>query len=245
MIERASIRVGMLPTPTVALTDERGEYRAGSLAEGRVRVSVFAAARDVIMMPNGAGVLTTGGSLGDRIYYPGGLKAREGEPIALQRGEEARGIDFVVPARAPRVPRVGAPARDRGAIGGRVVGADGRAIAGAQVSLMPTGNTEVTAHFAIADAAGAYQFVLPQGTGGTFRIAAGRDGYLPAAFGQRAPGDPGYEVSATACEIKSDVDITLPRPSTISGTLFDENSHPVHSATIRTMLARTIRRRRQ
>ena len=245
MIERASIRVGMLPTPTVALTDERGEYRAGSLGEGRVRVSVFAAARDVAMLPNSGGLVMNGGSLGDRIYYPGGLKAREGEPIALQRGEEARGIDFVVPARAPRVPRVGAPPRDRGAIGGRVVAADGRAIAGAQVSLMPTGNTEVTAHFAIADAAGAYQFVLPQGAGGTFRIAARRDGYLPAAFGQRAPADPGDEVSAAAGEIKSDVDITLPRPSTISGTLFDENGDPVEGATIRAMLTRTIGGRRE
>ena len=245
MIERVAIRAGTLPTPTVALTDENGEYRAGSLPEGRVRVSVFAAARDLVMLPNGGGVMTTGGSMGDRIYYPGGLKANEGEPIVLQRGEEKRGIDFVVPARAPRVPSVPAPPRDRGAIGGRIVAADGRAILGAQVALMPTGTTEATSRFTITDAIGAYLFVMPRDVGGTFRIAAQRTGYLPAAFGQRAPADPGDEIAVAIGETRTDVDVTLPRPGAVSGTLFDENGDPVEGATIRAIAVRSANGRRR
>jgi protocatechuate 3,4-dioxygenase beta subunit len=238
MIERASIPIGTLPSPTVALTDEKGDYRAGSLPEGRVRVSVFAAARDLVMLPNGGGVMTNGGSLGDRIYYPGALKANDGEPIMLQRGEEKRGIDFVVPARAPRVPRVGAPPRDRGAIGGRVVAANGRTLSGAQVALLPTGATEATARFAITDAAGAYLFVMPQDVAGTFRISARREGYLPAAYGQRAPGDPGDEVEVGLGEVRSSIDIALERPAAVSGTLYDENGDPVEGATIRAIAVR-------
>jgi len=232
MIERVSFRAGTLPRPAVALTDDRGEYRAGSLAEGRVRVSVFVAARDVIMLANGDAVMNGGGA-DDRIYYPGGLKANEGEPIDLQRGEEKRGIDFVVPARAPRVPPVGPPPRDRGAIGGHIVAPDGRAVSGAQVALMPTGPTDVTARFAITDAMGAYRFVLPEGSGGTFRIGAYRRGYLRAGFGQRSPTDPGDEIAVGIGEIRDDIDITLPRPTTISGTLFDENGDPIEGAMVR------------
>src|SRR5437870_3818274 len=60
MIERTSIRLGTLPTPTIAMTDENGEYRAGSLAEGRVRVSVFDAARETVMLPNSGGLIMNG-----------------------------------------------------------------------------------------------------------------------------------------------------------------------------------------
>jgi len=245
MIERASIRAGALPAPVVALTDERGEYRAGSLAEGRVRVSVFASARDMIMLPNGGGVMTTGGSLGDRIYYPGGLKANEGEPIDLQRGEEKRAIDFVVPARAPRVPPVGPPPRDRGAIGGHIVAPDRRGVAGAQVALTPTGRTDAVARYAITDSTGAYRFVLPQDTGGTFRIGAYRRGYLRGGFGQRSPADPGDEIAVGIGEIRDDIDVTLPRPATISGTLFDENGDPVEGAIIRVIGVQSADARRR
>ena len=232
LIERVAIRAGTLPTPAVALTDERGEYRAGSLPEGRVRVSVFVAAREVVMMPNGDAVMNGGGAE-DRIYYPGGLKADEGEPIDMQRGEEKRGIDFVVPAHAPRVPPLGPPPRDRAAIGGHIVAADGRAVSGAQVVLIPTGRTDVVARYAITDATGAYRFVLPQETGGTFRIGALRRGYLRMAFGQRSPTDPGDEIAVGIGEVRDDIDIMLPRPATISGTLFDENGDPIEGATIR------------
>src|SRR5256885_5884090 len=228
------------PAPArVGITDDHGEYRVGGLSEGRVLVSVFSAPRDVVMLPNGAGVMMNApGGLGGRIYYLGATKPSQAEPIALEPGDEKRGIDFTVAAKRVVGPRV-TPVRERTVISGRVVADDGRAIVGAQVALAPIVTTTLTARFAITDAEGAYQFAFTPDVGGTFRVSAQRNGYLPAAFGQRSPSDRGDDVVVAPGEVKSNVDLVLRRPGAIAGTLFDENGDPGAGAVIRAFTVET------
>jgi hypothetical protein len=239
MVERADPPAGAVPPTRVGLTDDLGQYRIGSLAEGRVLVSVYSSPRDIVMMPNGSIMSSGPGNLGDRIYYPGGASANQGEPIALQSGDEKRGVDFTVITRHVVGPRV-EPARDRTTIGGHVLTSEGRAIPGAQVALVPALPSDTTARFAITDRDGAYQFTLPPDTGATVRISVQRNGYLPAAYGQRGPADGGDEVAVAPRESKTNLDVTLFRPAAIGGTLFDENGDPIEGAIVGAFTLQTV-----
>ncbi|HMF99143.1 MAG TPA: carboxypeptidase-like regulatory domain-containing protein [Vicinamibacterales bacterium] len=241
MVERADRSGGAPPPPTrVGLTDDLGQYRIGSLAEGRVMVSVYASPRDIVMMRNGTISFSGPGNVGDRIYYPGGAKASQGEPIALQPGDDKRGVDFTVAARRELGPRVEPATQDRPVIAGRVLTSEGRPIPGAQVAMVPVTAGGTTARFAITDRDGAYQFVLPQDAIATVRISARRNGYVPAAYGQRGPTDPGDEVAVAPHESRTSLDVVLLRPAAISGTLFDENGDPIEGAIVAAFAAPTI-----
>ena len=54
MIERVVGRTQATPAPIVGLTDEAGHYRIGGLSAGSVLVSVFAAARSLVLLPAAA-----------------------------------------------------------------------------------------------------------------------------------------------------------------------------------------------
>jgi protocatechuate 3,4-dioxygenase beta subunit len=231
MVERAEPPAGAVPSTRVGLTDDLGQYRIGSLTEGRVLVSVYSSPRDIVMMPNGSVVMNGPGNLSGRIYYPGGVRADQGEPIALQAGDEKRGVDFTVAVRQVVGPRVEA-ATDQTVIGGHVVNAEGRVIPGAQVALVPARTGEATARFAITDRDGAYQFTLSPDAGATVRISVLRIGYLPAAYGQRGPTDSGDEVAVAPRESRTNLDVTLLRPAAIGGRLFDENGDPIEGAIV-------------
>src|SRR6185436_16823122 len=113
MAERVEDGAHSVRTPTVGMTDDTGRYRIGSLGEGRVLVSTFVAARTTVMLPDGAGLLTSGpGDTQRRFYYPGGVKSDAGEPLVLQPGDEKLAVDFVVPANIPNGPRVRPAPRD-------------------------------------------------------------------------------------------------------------------------------------
>src|SRR3954471_1113115 len=242
MVERAGPTESTPAPPRVGLTDERGQYRVGSLSEGRVLVSVFSSPRDVVMLPNGAGMMTTGpGGLGDRVYYPGSGRS---EPLTLAPGDEKRAVDFTVAARRMAPPRPEAP-RDRTTIAGRVVGVDGRPIAGAQVVLAPLDGVRTTTQVGISDADGVYRLILPLGLGGVFRIVAHRDTYLPAAYGQRGPTDAGDDVAVSPGASIANLDITLLRPAIIAGTVFDENGDPIEGAVVRAFTMQTVGGRRR
>jgi len=243
MVERVGPTESAAAPARVGLTDDRGEYRIGSLAEGRVRVSIFSKADSSVMLPNG-GVITTGpGSVGDRIYYPGGAKASQGEPIALQPGDETRGIDFVVAARRQMPPR-SVPDGDgqarRTIVGGRVLTAQGRPIAGAQVSLFAVDASDLVSQFTVSDRDGAYRFDVRLDAPATVRVAAQRAGYLTAAYGQRSQDDRGDDVAITPRDTKSGLDIALLRPSAITGTLVDEYGDPVEGTLVRAFAVRSV-----
>jgi hypothetical protein len=234
MVERADDGGAM--SRTVAQTDEAGRYRIGGLAEGRVLVSTFVTARTVVSLPDGIGSLSSGpGSSQQRFYYPGGLKADKGEPLALAPGDEKLAVDFVVPANVPAGRRVTPAEKGMTVVNGRILSIDGRPLRGAQVALRPVGDTRVVGRLAVSDADGAYQFVLPPDAGGTFWITAARTGYLLAARGQRAPTDPPDDVVVAAGEVRTNVDVTLSPPAVVSGRIFDENGDPVEAASVRAM----------
>ena len=241
MIERVVARSRATPVPIVGLTDEAGRYRIGSLGAGPVLVSVFAAARSIVMLPGG-GVMSGGGDLGQRIYYPGGVKAERGEPVSLQAGHEQLGIDFVTPANALVGPRVAPAPRDATVVSGRIVSVEGRPLPGAQVTLEPSGSTEATRRQTVSDADGAYQFVLPRGGSGTFRVVANRlgQGYLPAWYGQRDQRDVPEEITVSAGDIKANLNITLALSAVIAGRISDENGEPVEGAWVRTSIIRFV-----
>ncbi|HXI30352.1 MAG TPA: carboxypeptidase-like regulatory domain-containing protein, partial [Vicinamibacterales bacterium] len=238
MIERADAPVGTVPPTRVAITDDLGQYRIGSLTGGRVLVSVFSSPRDIVMMPNGSLMTNGPGNLGSRIYYPGMPSRSQGAPLALEPGDDKRGVDFTVAVKRVVGPHV-EPARDRQVLAGRVTASGGRPIAGAQVALVPT-TAALTTRSAITDGDGAYQFILPPETTATVRIAALRAGYLRALYGQRGPTDGGDEIAVAPRESRTDLDVTLQRPSAIGGTLLDENGDPIEGAIVDAFTFRTV-----
>jgi hypothetical protein len=223
-------------TRSVGMTDDTGRYRVAGLAEGRVRVSVFATARTIVMLPGGAGSISTGpGNPQRRVYYPGGSMSDAGEPLTLTPGEEKLAIDFVVPANVPVGRRVSPPPRDATVIAGRVLSVDGRPISGADVMTFgaPTGGPPRPLQ-TVTDADGAYQITFPGDVGGTFHLTVRRAGYLSVGYGLGSPADwpepvvvgPGQTVNR---------DIALPRPGAVSGRLFDENGDRVEGAAVRVL----------
>ena len=227
--------------PSVGITDDLGRYRVGDLGEGHVVVSVFAAARNIIVLPNGAGTLSTGpingtvaANMRRRIYYPGGAKADEGEVLTLRSGEEKAGVDFVVPASLPAGELIMPARRGQTALSGHVVDADGRPVRGAQVTLVPLDPRSGLRGHMTAESVGAYQFQFPDDTiGGTYRVLAGRIGYLTASYGERSASDSFREVAVTPGQITTNVDIILGRPGVVSGRIYDEYDDPVEGAAVR------------
>jgi hypothetical protein len=244
-IERVPGRSGATPAPIIGLTDEMGRYRIGSLAAGQVLVSVFAAAQSIIATPSGGYLIGSGASLGDRIYYPGGLKAEHGEPMSLQPGNEKLGIDFIVPATVPAGARVAPPSRGSTVASGRIVAVDGRPLSGARVLLIAVDAPQAQPRTTISDVDGTYQFVLPHDSGGKFRVFARRPGYLQGLYGQRAGADLGEDVTVAPGAVTSNLDVTLLRPAVVTGRIFDENGDPVEGALVRPLTVRTVDGRRR
>jgi hypothetical protein len=238
MIERVVGRNPAMPAPIVGLTDEAGRYRIGSLDAGSVLVSVFAAARSIVMLPGG-NLLTDGGDLRQRLYYPGGAWAARGEPVSLQVGDEKLGIDFVTPATVP-IGRLVVPVRDATVVSGRIVSVEGRPLPGADVTLEASGSTGAPPRRTVSDAGGAYQFVLPRDASGTFRVAATRAGYLTAWYGQREDRDVPEDITVGAGDVKANLDVALARTAVITGRIFDENGDPVEGACVRTSIIRFV-----
>ena len=236
MVERAGDNSAGEERRSVALTDDTGRYRIGGLAEGRVLVSVFATARTIIMMPGGAGTISSGpGDSQRRIYYPGGSTSDAGEPLALTPGEEKLAIDFVVPANVAVGRRVGAPPGDTTVIAGRILSVDGRPIGGADVMTFATATVgSPRTRQTVTDADGAYQLTFPGDVGGTFRLAVRRPGFLPVGYGQGPPADwPEPVVVAPGQTVNCD--LAMHRPGVVSGRLFDENGDPVEGAAVRVL----------
>ena len=204
-----------------------------------MRVSVFAAARSTIMEPGGR-VLTEGGDPGQRVYYPGGLKAERGEPVVLHAGDERLDVDFVTSARIPIGTRVAEPPRDATAVSGRIVSSSGRPLSGARVALAPTGSTDAPQRQTVSDEAGAYQFVLPAKASGTFRIVATRVGYVSGWYGQHDERDVPEEIAVVAGDQIMDRNVTLAPTSTIIGRIFDERGDAIEGAAIRASTIRFI-----
>jgi hypothetical protein len=140
---------------------------------------------------------------------------------------------------------VAPPTRDSTGASGRILAADGRPISGAQVLMIAVDPPQAAPRSTISDVDGAYHFLLPNESGGTFLIAARRSGYVQGLYGQRASADPGEEVTVSSGAVTASLDITLMRPAVITGRVFDENGDPVEGATVRALIVRNVAGRRR
>jgi hypothetical protein len=70
---------------------------------------------------------------------------------------------------------------------------------------------------------------------GRFTLRVERNGYLPLAYGQRRPGEPGKPIELEARESAENIDFALPRMGILSGRLVDELGEPMSDVGIWTM----------
>jgi len=240
-------------------TDDLGEYRAGGLATGQVMVSIFAAPSVIRGRLSGDGSITISvsgrGNSQERVYFPGVPSVAQAATFSLQPGDEKAGVNFTVNAESlgPGIPGVQVPAvsdrepadKTSAVISGQVLRPGGRPLAGAMVRLIPSATTMAPPKMAIADAEGAYRFVLPGGAAGTYRVAANGQGYLGTEFGQRRAPDQGEEITVASGDTRNRVVMTLARPGAIAGRVFDENGDPVEGVALRASQVRYLDGRRR
>ena len=115
-------------------------------------------------------------------------------------------------------------------IRGRLVRADGRPLARAQIRLEPV-DAQGPPRRADTDDEGRYEFTnLPSGR---YTVTAVKTGYVTIEYGQRRSMDHGEPVVLGDGETREHVDITLPRTSAIVGRIVDEYGEPIEGATVR------------
>src|SRR5262245_49075461 len=216
----------VLATP---MTDDLGEYRAADLPAGAAVVAIFARPGSFRMTIGPGGTTMFGGVGGDseqRVYFPGVSGAATAAVFSLQPGDEHTGVSFTVSAAAVG-PGIQAPAYSPRApddtttavIEGRVSRPGGHPLTGAVVRLLPGMSTLAPPKLAVTDVQGRYQFVLPNGAAGTYRVAvaAFNQAYLPTEYGQRRPFDQGEEITVAAGQQRERLDITMARRGVIPG----------------------------
>jgi protocatechuate 3,4-dioxygenase beta subunit len=112
-------------------------------------------------------------------------------------------------------------------IRGRVTGASGEPLACARVSIM---NSDVLMPAVFTDPQGRYSIEgLPAGP---VILEARKLGYISLQYGQRRPSDAETTITLQQQELRSGVDIVLPRGSMVSGTVVDEHGEPVEGISI-------------
>lgn len=122
-----------------------------------------------------------------------------------------------------------APVPGKGRISGRIVAADTtRPLRRARVVLAggdQPGRTVLT------DDDGRFSFVeLPAGV---YRLNVSRAGFITVAYGQRRPLQPGTPIQLADAQELTNVDVSLPRGSVLTGHVYDETGEPLPGATVR------------
>lgn len=233
-------------------TDDRGEYRIGSLPEGAylVSASVGRTMPQLTQAPD-AGVTGPVTVLGTAPPVPvfrsgdagAGFYADQTSPhpahaVALSAGEEATAINLVtaphsisdamfVDAGTPERTRPDGSAATGGVLVGSVTGSDGTRFDGALVTAMslPDG-TRYTAR----TTSGGYRISgLPAGR---YRLTGAKAGFATRAHGQQAAFQRGEVIPLGPGEVRPVADVILPRTSAISGTLRDEYGDIVEGARV-------------
>jgi hypothetical protein len=205
--------------PRTVRTDDLGEYRIGTLAEGTYVVSL-----------NQLGAAAPGGP-------PSGT-ALDALPhtVVVRRGEEVGGTDFAVAARSTcRAPAAfglfGEPSVFT-SISGRVTTVDGTplpcvevvAFRGAPVSSASTDN--------------AGRYTLPRLRAGAYRLEYTLGGYMTRQWGQANAGEPGRPVVVRDRENLSRIDIVLVHGGALTGMVSDEFGEPVENIMVRALQLR-------
>lgn len=219
----------------IAGTDLFGEYRLGALRPGRYEIAVVNAPR----------------MAASTLLHPTALArfdddVRRGMP--LERLTVARTvdlgpgavstIDLTVPgssgACAPPAPRP----PDRAATGslrGTVRGPAGEPLPCATVRLVTPG---IPVRPVTTDERGRFTFDnLPAGT---YRIEASNPGYVTFRYGQQHASHPGTPVTLRTGQSREDIAVVLPRRSTITGTIIDDQGEPLADVTVQALQLRNV-----
>jgi hypothetical protein len=129
-----------------------------------------------------------------------------------------------------------------GVIRGRVFGPNGRTIARAQLRLVETDSGRGVG-FAATDEDGRYEFSSL--AAGSYRVTAGKPGYLVMEYGQQRAFERGTLVTVRDAEVVGAIDISLPQHGSISGRLVDDNGDAVEDAMVQLFQIRFVDGRQQ
>ncbi len=123
----------------------------------------------------------------------------------------------------PATPR--ATATGTATLRGRVTSSDGKPLRRARVTLAFTTPNSGTPPPAVSTNAQG-QFELKNVQAGTYRVSAGRSGYLTIQYGQRRPLESGRSVEVRNSQLVERIDIALPKASVLAGRITDELGEP-------------------
>lgn len=162
----------------------------------------------------------------------------------------ARLIALVIPAvglfaQAPQ------PGAGTGLVAGRVVDAEGSAVADVVVFLRPaaavpgpmrpSGPGQPVPVRTNADG----RFVFTAVPAGQFLLQSTKPGWLPGAHGKHSPTGEGTPTDLEDGQLRNDLTITIWRPGVIGGTVTDDNGDPLVGVEVRAVRKVTIAGRRQ
>jgi protocatechuate 3,4-dioxygenase beta subunit len=255
-VERATPESGSQRTVVASgSTDDRGDYRIGSLPPGDVVVSTMTRG-EMVRQEIRPGEIAMFAST-TQTYYPGTQSVARAETIRLQAGDERSPIDFVLPAgqSGDFFPMQVSPFENAsdagwtGVIRGRVVSTDGRGVPRAQVRTLtsmvvraPNRPGAAPLFFrqvvVTADQEGRFEFAsLPAGP---FQIVATKVGYSTPGVEAFAttPLNSGIRVNLADGEIHERADITLAPWGTLSGRILDELGEPLQGASVQMLQVR-------
>ena len=138
-----------------------------------------------------------------------------------------------------------APAQPTAAttIRGHVVGDDGQPIPGARVRVLMVPSPSTSMDNATTDQDGRYEITgtwpLP------FRVAASKNGYATAQYGERRALEPGETITMKPGDIRERVDFVLRRHRAIVGRVLDEYGEPLDDVSVVVQQVRFVKGRRQ
>jgi hypothetical protein len=244
LLMRAADRTKAGPVVKTTSTDDLGEYRFGGLAEGTYVVS--AATRQL------------GSAAGPAVseqYYPGVAVVADAQDIEVHPGDERLGVDFsglgtqandvtisnqiVVQGNVVLVGPNGrsitpTTVNGTGVIRGRVTRADGlpvvRATVSTQVPQTLLGQQINGAKSTQTDEDGRYE--LGELPAGEYRVTAAKLGYNTVRYGQRTDSDRAMPVDVADSQVRTRIDLVLPRSSNVMGRVMDEFGDPVENVAV-------------
>jgi protocatechuate 3,4-dioxygenase beta subunit len=223
-------------------TDDRGEYRVGGLPATTAIASVTITGETVFLRTGNQTIATPSSR---RIFFPNASIDDGAELMMLQPGEERGGVDFIVPAKdssnqpfsvtqsAGVTPQGSAdPPDSHGLVRGRVVDADGRALAHAQVRLAFAGGRGVPplpARTTSTDSAGVFGF--SEVPAAEMRLTASHAGYFPTGQEGTGSSDP-LRFSLQPGQTRDRIELKLAAWSVIEGRIVDERGDPIMDASV-------------
>jgi protocatechuate 3,4-dioxygenase beta subunit len=213
------------------LTDDFGEFRAGSLPAGNYELSVDnrqvlakelatnAADAQRESQPEKASIRVRAGEESQATLFYNGSSVDARNAAEYVAGFEAGQGPNVVRLSGGRVTIV----RGNASVTGRVTGPTGRAVAGAIVRLEPASAGSV--RLAATSTSGVFQIanVAP----GAYRVIAAKSGFVAGEHGQTGAGRPGRVITLRDRQRLERADVTLPRGAVVTGIVADADGEPL------------------